>query len=183
MERKRMFLALIIIFILLVIITVLCQIIKYYVKRTDEEIDKVKKELEFYDILVRWVELKQKQSIWAYYFRDNGYQTVAIYGMREIGQLLYWELKREGINVLYAIDRNADEVNGEIPVIKLTEPFPEVDVIIVTASHYFDQIYLDLKDLTKAEIIPVEDVLWSISSVNENDILETTEKGRQCRIE
>lgn len=135
---------------------------KYYRDRTDEEIDKVQKGLEFYDVLVRWLGLKQEQRSPAEYFIENGYQTVAIYGMKEIGMLLLNELRQEGIDVRYAIDRDADEISADISVVKPSCSLPEVDVIVVTASHYFDSIYLELRKSTEAEIIPIEDVLWSI---------------------
>lgn len=135
---------------------------KYYRDRTDEEIDKVQKGLEFYDILIRWLRLKQEQRNLAEYFAENGYHTAAIYGMKEIGLLLLRELRQEGVDVRYAIDRDADAISADISVIKPSCGLPEVDVIIVTASHYFDSIYLELRGLTEAEIIPVEDVLWSI---------------------
>lgn len=135
---------------------------KYYRDRTDEEIDKVQKGLEFYDILVRWLGLRQAQRTLAEYFAENGYQAVAIYGMKEIGRLLLNELRLEGIDVRYAIDRDADEISGDISVIKPSCNLPEADVIVVTASHYFDSIYLELREFTEAEIVPIEDVLWSI---------------------
>lgn len=136
--------------------------VKYYRKRTEEEIDKVNKYLEFYDILVRWLELMQEQKKLAEYFRQNEYQTVAIYGMKEIGRLLLSELRREGIEVSYAVDRNADEISADITILKPSCVMPEVDVIIVTALHYFDKIYLEIRELTNAEIVSVEDILWSV---------------------
>lgn len=151
-----------IIIILSIAIIFLYRNMKYYRGRTDEEIDKVQKGLEFYDILVRWLELKQEQRTLAEYFAENGYQAVAIYGMKEIGRLLLSELKREGIDVRYAIDRDADEISADISVVKPSCNLPDADVIVVTASHYFDSIYLELRESTEAEIIPVEDVLWSI---------------------
>lgn len=122
----------------------------------------MQKGLEFYDILVRWLKLRQEQHTLAEFFPENGYRSVAIYGVKEIGLLLLSELRQEGVDVRYAVDRDADKISADISVIKPSGSLPEVDVIIVTASHYFDSIYPELKGLTQAEIIPVEDVLWSL---------------------
>lgn len=154
--------SLLIILILCITIYVLYRMMEYYRDRTEKEIDKVQKGLEFYDILVRWLELRQEHRALAEYFSENGYRTAAIYGMREIGILLLNELKQEGVEVQYAIDRNAGEISADIPVIEPSADMPEVDVIVVTAPHYFDSIYLTLKEMTKAEIVPVEDILWGI---------------------
>lgn len=156
-----------IIIVMFVLIIILYRAVRYYADRTEEEIDKVKKGLEFYDILVHWIEQKQNKKNLAEYFIQNRYQTVAVYGMKEIGRLLVNELLQEGVDVRYAADRSADvidmdEMSIDIPIIKPSSEMPEVDVIVVTASHYFDCIYLDLKELTKAEIVPVEDILWGI---------------------
>ncbi|MEY8483393.1 hypothetical protein AALD74_16320 [Lachnospiraceae bacterium 48-21] len=144
------------------VIFVLFRFMRYQKERIENEIDKVHKGLEFYDILIRWVKLWQNQRVLAEYFRENGYETVAIYGMKEIGQLLLYELKQEGIQVRYAIDRNAGKISADIPVVEPSFRMPEVDVIVVTAPHYFDSIYLSLREMTTAEIISVEDVLWGI---------------------
>lgn len=151
-----------IIVIQVIIIFFLFRIMRYYMDRTEEEIDKVQKGLEFYDILVRWLKLRQEHKALAEYFSKNGYETVAIYGMKEIGMLLLNELKQEGVPVLYAIDRNAREMSADIPIVEPSSEMPKVDVIIVTAPHYFDSIYLNLKEMTKAEIVPIEDMLWGI---------------------
>ena len=129
---------------------------------TDELLDTMKKAFEFYHILIRWLQLAQEKKSLAEYFEQNEYQTVAVYGMKEIGVLLCNQLRQEGIDVQYAIDKNADKINADIEIVKPTSKMPEVDVIIVTATHYFDSIYIELQELTEAEIVSITDVLWTI---------------------
>ena len=143
-------------------ILILERTVRYYRKRTEEEIDKANKYLEFYDILIHWLGLMQEQKKLTEYFKRNEYRTVAIYGMKEIGMLLLSELRREGIEVSYAVDRNADEISADITILKPSYAMPEVYVIIVTALHYFDKIYLEIRELTNAEIVSVEDILWAV---------------------
>ena len=129
---------------------------------TDELLDTMKKAFEFDHILIRWLQLAQEKKSLAEYFEQNEYQTVAVYGMKEIGVLLCNQLRQEGIDVQYAIDKNADKINADIEIVKPTSKMPEVDVIIVTATHYFDSIYIELQELTEAEIVSITDVLWTI---------------------
>lgn len=152
----------IVIGLLVVVIIILGRAVCHNKNRTEEEIDKVQKYLEFYDVLIRWVKLKQEQKTLTEYFVQNEYETAAIYGMKEIGRLLLKELRQEGIKVKYAIDKNADEISADVTVLRPSSNMPEVDVIIVTASHYFDKIYLEIKGFTKADIVPIEDIFWAL---------------------
>lgn len=129
---------------------------------TDKLLDAMNKAFEFYHILIRWMQLEQEKKSLAEYFEQNEYQTVAVYGMKEIGVLLCNQLRREGIDVRYAIDRNADKINANIEIVKPTSKMLEVDVIVVTATHYFDSIYIELRELTEAEIVSITDILWTV---------------------
>lgn len=148
--------------ILLVVIFILYLVIRYYINTADELLDTMEKAFEFYHILIRWLQLKQEGKTMIEYFKQNKYQTVAVYGMKEIGVLLYNELRQEGIDIRYAIDKNADEIEADIEIIKPTSEMPEVDVIVVTATHYFDNIYMQLQELTETEIVSISDILWTI---------------------
>ena len=48
------------------------------------------------------------------------WKRVAIYGMGEMGKLLKKELQLDGVKVLYAIDRNAENIKTDIPVYQLS---------------------------------------------------------------
>lgn len=148
--------------ILFAVTSILYLIMRYYMNATDELLDTVKKAFGFYHILIRWLQMKQEKKSLAEYFKQNEYRTVAVYGMKEIGVLLCNELRQEGIDIKYAIDKNADKINVDIETVKPTSEMPEVDVIVVTATHYFDSIYMELQELTEAEIVSITDILWSI---------------------
>lgn len=148
--------------ILLAVIFILHLIVRYYIRTVDELSDTVDKSFEFYHILIHWLQLEQEKKKIVEYFEQNEYRTVAVYGMKEMGVLLCNKLRYEGIDVRYAIDKNADEINADIEIVKPTSEMSEVDVIIVTAIHYFNSIYMELHELTEAEIVSIEDVLWSI---------------------
>lgn len=122
--------------------------------------DDLKKFNEFYLILLQWIRLHQEGRTAANYFRKNGFNSVAIYGMKELGEALLEELTNSEITVKYGIDRDADNVYVGVDVYKPDERLEDVDVVVVTAVHYFDEIENDLKNKIKAKIVSIEDVVW-----------------------
>ena len=46
--------------------------------------------------MISWLKLRQEQHTLAEFFSVNGYRSVAIYGVKEIGLLLLSELRQEG---------------------------------------------------------------------------------------
>lgn len=122
--------------------------------------DKIEKLSEFYNILVQWVSLKEKGITIDCFMKKNGYRTAAIYGMKELGELLYDEMKNAGIHIEYIVDQFCDPIFIDVPVIKPDESLFPADVIIVTAVHYFEEIKEMLKNKIDCPIYSLEDVLF-----------------------
>lgn len=127
--------------------------------KVEDDYDKFK---EFYDVLVSWLALSQRGIKIDQYLINKGYTSVAIYGMKELGQRLYEELKDSTVKVDYIIDRNNTEIHAKVPVLHPDEVTKEPDVIIVTAIHYFDDIESELKNRVQCDIISLEDVVYGI---------------------
>lgn len=117
---------------------------------------------EFYQILVEWLRIKQEGKSLTAFFTQNGYKTVAIYGMKELGERLYDELKDSGIEVKYVIDKNANSVYADVDVVAPDNTLEAVDVIAVTAIHYFDEIESMLAEKVNYPIVSLEDILYGI---------------------
>ena len=66
------------------------------IKSQEKEVEKYR---AYYNMLNQWMVLKQEGKSLEKYFIDNGYKTVAIYGMGEMGNRLYEELKGTSIEV------------------------------------------------------------------------------------
>ena len=126
-----------------------------YTVKLQEEL--VKKN-EFYWILVRWVRLLQKGGSVKDYFDKYGYVKVAIYGMAEIGELLFDEIEKH-VQIKYVIDKNADRIFAPC-VLRPDEALDDVDVIVVCAIHYYEEIAESLMQKTAAQIVSFEDVLF-----------------------
>lgn len=129
-------------------------------KSKSKNVDQNTKRLKsYYDILNKWLSMKQKGESLEKYFLDYGYKSVAIYGMGELGKRLYDELKDTSIKVLYAIDKNSGGKYLDIDIKSPDEKLPEVDVTVVTAVFAFDEILLELEDKLSSQIISLNEVL------------------------
>lgn len=110
----------------------------------------------------QWLIDKQEGKSLVSFFEDNGYKAIAIYGMSYLGERLLDELKDSGIEVKYAIDKNADNICAGIEVKNLEDDLPEVDMIVVTAVYFFDEIERQLTQLVDYPVISLEEVLYGV---------------------
>lgn len=135
---------------------------KYIIQRNEID-DNRKKMAEFYDLLVQWLNNIQEDNSIDTYLVKNGYKTVAIYGMKEVGQLLYNEIAKSDVEVKYVIDKNAENLDCEVPCYKPDHNLEQVDCVIVTAIHYFDEIKTDLLSIIESDILSVEDLVYGVN--------------------
>ena len=110
-------------------------------------------------LFAKWMKLKQNGKSIAGYLKDNGYKTVAIYGMHYLGECLLNELKDSEIEVKYAIDRNAWQITADVDVITLDDNLLEVDAIIVTAFWFFDTIEDELFKIADYPVLSLEEII------------------------
>ncbi len=130
-------------------------------KTIDQKTEKVDKFKGYYNMLNQWLLLKQEGKSLEKYFTENGYKTIAIYGMGEMGNRLYDELKNSSVvEIKYAIDKNAAGTYSELDVIDVDDEMDEVDVIVVSAIFAFDEIEEELSAKTDCPIISLEDVVY-----------------------
>lgn len=115
---------------------------------------------EFYAILLQWVHMHNEGKTVGAYLKKRGYNTVAIYGMKELGEELLFELKDSEIEVKYAIDKNADDLYVETDVYRPDEELESVDAVIVTAIHWFDEIERDMKKKLGCPVLPLDNVIY-----------------------
>lgn len=135
-------------------------------KIISEDYDKMKdladKHLDLFLLMNQWVKIKQEGKSISEYLQQSGYKKVAIYGLSYVGETLLDELKDSSIMLAYGIDKNADNIYADIDVVSLNDKLDEVDVIIVTAITFFDQIVEELSNKVKCPIVSIEDILYDI---------------------
>ena len=119
-------------------------------KINDNKINKFKK---YYILLDQWLSMKQTGTDILTYFKENRYEKVAIYGMGELGNRLYDELKDTEIDVIYGIDKNSKSLYSDLKVYSLDDDFEPADVIVVTAIFAYSEIKKELSKKTNITVI------------------------------
>lgn len=123
---------------------------------------KINKFKKYYGMLNVWLSLKQENKTLATWFEENGYKNIAIYGMGEMGNRLYEELRDTNINVAYAIDRDVNGIYSSLSVYEQEDDLPEVDAIVVSAVFAFDEIAAELKKSCSYPVISLEDIVYEM---------------------
>lgn len=131
-------------------------------KNVELELKKTDKFRSYYNMLNQWLILKHNGKSLENYFINKNYKTIAIYGMGEMGNRLYEELKDTSVNVSYAIDKNSINTYSEIDVFELEDNLPIVDVIIVTAVFDFNEIQKQLINFVDFPIISLDEIIYEI---------------------
>ncbi len=131
-------------------------------KKVEQKAEKVDKFKSYYNMLNQWLILRQEGKTLEKYFLDNGYKTIAIYGMGEMGNRLYDELKGTSVEVKYAIDKNAARTYSELTVIDPDDDYEPVDAVVVSAIFAFDEIEGQLSEKLDCPVVSLEDVVYEI---------------------
>lgn len=107
---------------------------------------------QYYDALLDWIDNMQGDRRIATFLLEDGYKNIAVYGKGTLGFLLHRELQNTNVTIEFFIDQTADEYSSNvdgIPVIKKEEldKMREVDAIIVTPIHAYENIRKDLESI------------------------------------
>lgn len=144
------------------------QFISYYRYRDDEKRfmvnDKQKYELYLND-LDCWMDLREKNLFLSKWFTDRNIDKIAVYGYGIMGRHLINELIQTDVKVCYLIDQNKSNINVDIPVYTPSEKLPEVDLIVVAAYYYFEDIKNGLASDMK--VVPLDEIIHSIDLASE----------------
>lgn len=116
-------------------------------------------------ILEQWISNKQNHITVEDYLKQKRYQSAAIYGMGVLGNLLYQELKDSTIQIEYAIDRNANDMHFDIPVVRPSDPYKKTDVIIVTVAADYDKVEGYIKRKSRIPVLPLEEIVYNAADV------------------
>lgn len=137
-------------------------IIKNQKKRISQLDDSCYKFKEFYEVLNQWLRVHQSGKDLSKFLIAHNYRSIAIYGMRELGEALLNELKGSEVEVKYAIDRNAEDIYAEVDIYRPEDELEKVDVVIVTAIHWFDEIEVNMKEKIDCPILSLDDILFEM---------------------
>lgn len=131
--------------------------------KSEEKIRKMSdKHLSLFLMMNQWVKVKQDGKNLSEYFEKNKYEKIAIYGLSYAGETLISELQDSSIQIAYGIDQNADSIYSDINVYSLEDSLEPVDVVVVTAITFFNEIEKKLSGKIDCPIISLEDILYEI---------------------
>ena len=110
-----------------------------------------------FNLMVRWMTALQNHHSLADSLTRRGIHSIAIYGMGEIGTLLYNELKDTDIAMPYAIDNGG--AYAELEVRCSDDTLDSIDAIIVTVLYAYDEIKSDLQRKFNGEIFSLAEII------------------------
>lgn len=117
------------------------------------------KEKHFRIILDRWLEFQESDV--SIIKLLNGYLdgTFAIYGYGILGKHLMKELSEVSLRPEFVVDRSHQKAKG-IKLLNLSEPWPEVDVMIVTATYDYGTVYSFIKSKNRnINVVSLEHII------------------------
>lgn len=124
--------------------------------------ERIDKFYGYFQLVNQWLLLKNQNKSLVTYFEQNNYKNIAIYGMGELGNRLYEELKGTDVKIAYAIDKKAERIFSDVNVVTMDDELERVDAIIVTPIFMFDELEEMLMDKVDYPIISLEDVVFEI---------------------
>ncbi|MBQ9926409.1 MAG: glycosyltransferase family 4 protein [Lachnospiraceae bacterium] len=133
-------------------------------KKKKDESDELKKMQLYFEVLCRWLLLKNRNVSIEKYFLDKGIKKIAVYGYTELTSQLEEELEGTMIEVECCIDKVSKVTNSGKMTISPNEEIPIVDMIVVTPVFYFDSIYADLSKKTNVPIVSLKKIICELLS-------------------
>ena len=133
-------------------------------EKLDDSVIEMQKNLQksvlFYWALTRWMDLKIRGGCTADILKKLGYSRIAVYGYAELGQLLCRELTGTEVDVSYVIDKKVKDTKMKnLPIYFPRNDLPDVDVIVVTAIYYFDEIQKELMQMGYNNVVSLRELL------------------------
>lgn len=135
-------------------------------KKMSEKCDEIKimsdKHLTLFRMMCQWIRVKQENKRLDDYLKELGYLNIAVYGMSYAGRVLIDELDESDVKILYGIDKNSELMYKNIKTVSPDGTLKPVDVVIVTAVTFFNEIEKILSEKVECPIISLEDILFEI---------------------
>ena len=106
-----------------------------------------------YDFLYQW-QLKDKNLM----YKNIENKKIAIYGLGRFGELLYRDLRKRPVKIMYGIDKEVDGFHN-LTVKTPDKSFTDVDAIVIAVINGATEIKNMLSTKFNGEVILIEDLI------------------------
>ncbi len=126
------------------------------------ELDKTNKYRSYFQTLLLWQKVSLEGKHLCDYF--NASESIAVYGMGDIGKLICRALRDGGRNLKYAIDKSSTAVDASlgIRVYLPDEVLPQADVAIISLEFAAEQTAPVLRERGIWRVVTVDEVLEAL---------------------
>lgn len=118
----------------------------------------------YWKILDKWLSLLEDGTKIEQYFLCRDIHHIAVYGLGMLGNHLVSQLEESQIVVDYGIDRRGNDIKRCFPVYTPESLLPKTELVIVTVTNEFADIYEELNKQMDCEIVSLDEVLSSLLS-------------------
>lgn len=146
----------VIVIILSIVLVASWRLFDEYYKQCNNELKRYK---SLYQLECLWREWEKERKEFGVFLMRYSINTVAIYGMGRQGKLLYEALKKEGVEIRYAIDKKTIGNKGRLLILSPESELPEVDLVIVTVLYEYNLIAQKMRRKLDCPIISLEQIL------------------------
>ena len=121
----------------------------------------------YYDILVTWMEKKIEGKSLGVFFENNNCKHIVVYGIGKIGEILYKELEKEGVDIVYTVDNNLDakKINEFKCIdVKSINKDTNIDIIIITPIYASKIIKQELREKLglSIKILSIDELIFNM---------------------
>ena len=113
----------------------------------------------YWQVLDKWLTLKEREKCLAENLQRKGIKTVAIYGIGMLARHLISDLEENGIEIAYGLDKKHMKEVYKFPIYDLSQKQEDVDTIIVTVCYDYASIKQQLEACGYKNIISLETLL------------------------
>lgn len=139
----------------------LATVVRYCTKEMRKTQKAADKNRALFDLLTQWIAAGQRDESIPAYLKEHGYKKVAIYGMADMGKLLYAELQDSEVEVAYVVDRRKNLGIGDpsLKVYHKIAELPPVDAVIVTALFDYNKIANEFYGKYNFDVLSIEEII------------------------
>lgn len=107
----------------------------------------------------RWIQLQFNNRSIGSFIKRYGYKSVAIYGAGEIGTFILRDLKKDGIEIEYFVDRKKSGIIMKKKILSPNDNLPHVDLFIISLLQNEESVKSLLKEFGMKNIYTINEII------------------------